>query len=317
MWTSYGLAAKLAAMTDEQHTPAPVTQLQRKLVGTGMFISDFPDTDRPEYLHALLCQLGLPRARTPMREFIRTSGNASMMLTAGKRFTGQGWQDCPLPYGTKPRLTLIHLCSEAVRTQNPVIDVGDGLKPFLSAVGIPLCGKNWSDFKNQMTYLACSEMNFAFTANGKITQTRFNPIDSFSAWAAPDTDQRGFWPDEIALSPRFFETLCEHAVPLDPRAIHALQSSALAMDAYTWLAHRLCRVKTNAGVKLSWANLKEQFGQEYKTAKDFKKEFRAALRKALCVYPDARVSEEMGGIRLYPSSSPVKRATVSLFKPKE
>lgn len=296
-------------MSDDPSESRPVTRLERKLVQAGMEIADF-DHDRPEYLHALLCQVGLPRARTAAREFSRSAGAASLMVTAGKRYDGIRWTDCPLPYGTKPRLTLLHLCSEAVRTKSPHIDVSDGIKPFLTSLGIPLCGKNWRGFLDQMGYLAASEMAFAWSSGGKVTQTRLSPIETFSAWEAPPEGQRAFWPDEIVLSPRFFETLCDHAVPLDPRAVHALQQSALAMDVYTWLAHRLCRVRTDAGTKLSWANLKEQFGHEYAASKDFKKEFRPALRKALCVYPDARVSDEIGGIRLYPSSPPIKKTSV-------
>jgi hypothetical protein len=158
-------------------------------------------------------------------------------------------------------------------------------------------------------------MTFAFqTKEHGIRQAQFLPVEEFSAWGDPVSGQFALWPDHIALSPTFFETLCEHAVPLDPRAVHALQKSALAMDVYSWMAHRLCRVRTNAGTKLSWANLKDQFGHEYATSKDFKKEFRAALRKALVVYPDARVAEEMGGIRLFPSSPPIKRTSVSFIR---
>lgn len=83
----------------------------------------------------------------------------------------------------------------------------------------------------------------------------------------------------MTLSHEFFATLAEHAVPLDPRAIHALQKSALALDVYTWLAHRLWRIKKPDGVKLSWRNLKEQFGQEYADPKDFKKSFAARCKQ--------------------------------------
>jgi hypothetical protein len=48
------------------------------------------------------------------------------------------------------------------------------------------------------------------------------------------------------------QTRCARAVPLDPRAVYALQHSALDMDIYLWLAHRLCRIFTDNGVKLCW-----------------------------------------------------------------
>ena len=292
------------------------TTLQRKLVNTGMVINDFTH-DRPEYLHAMLCQLGLPRSKTDLRSFERTSGNASMMVTAGKRFNGHEWIDSPLPYGAKPRLVLIHLCSEAVRTQNPVVDVSDGIKPFLDEMGLNMNGRSYRLFKDQMAYLACAEMRFAWHTGESVRQAHYNPIESFEAWADPFTRQASFWPDHIELAGKFFETLCEHAVPLDPRALHALQHSALAMDIYSWLAHRLCRVRTDNGQKLYWKSLKGQFGQEYGNTKDFKKAFAPALRKVLTVYPTARVRQETGGIRCFPSPPPIKKTNVSVLLPEK
>ena len=298
-------------MSDDDSKIRP---LDRKLVNTGMVINDFVH-DRPEYLHAVLCQLGLPRSATSDRHFERSSGRSSMMISGGKRFNGKTWVECPLPYGAKPRLVLIHLCSEAVRTQSPVIDVSDGIKPFLDNMGLNVCGRGYRQFKDQMAYLAAAEMRFAWHTGEKVRQANYQPVESFEAWADPFTRQAAFWPDEIKLGQPFFETLCEHAVPLDPRALHALQHSALAMDVYSWLAHRLCRVRQESGQKLYWKNLKEQFGQEYKTTKDFKKKFVPALRKVLTVYPHAKVRQENGGVRFFSSPPPIKKERIVVKLP--
>lgn len=283
----------------------------RRLVDSSLAIQA-ADTDRPEYLHALLCQLGLPRSQQATRTFQRTSGNASLLLEAGQVAVGLGkWKELPLPYGTHPRLVLYHLCSEAVRTQSAVVDVGGSLREFLRRIGVANGGTAFSRFKAQMTALSVCRMTLAMFADGRMKQVSATPIDSFDAWLHPDPSQGQLWPDVIELHPKFYETLAEHAVPLDPRAISALQGSALCLDLYTWLAHRLCRIRKQDGVKLSWGNLREQFGQEYKTAKDFKKVFRPALHKVCAAYPSARVSEmEIGGIRLMPSPPPVPKTRV-------
>jgi Plasmid encoded RepA protein len=119
----------------------------------------------------------------------------------------------------------------------------------------------------------------------------------------------------LELSQPFFETLVAHAVPLDPRAIHALKKSALALDVYSWLGHRLCRVRKQDGVKLSWSNLRKQFGQEYACSKDFKKKFRGALCKVRMVYPSARIDDEIGGIRLYSSPPPIPKSSIVVKLP--
>ena len=63
---------------------------------------------------------------------------------------------------------------------------------------------------------------------------------------------------------------------------------------------------------LSWENLRDQFGQEYKNSKDFKREFRDVLRKVWLVYPDARIEDVPGGILLRESPPPISKATFSL-----
>ena len=298
------------AMENPPALSAP-TLLQRQLVDASLTIADLTP-DRPEFLHAVLCQVGLPRARQETRVFQRTSGSASLLLEAGQRATGIGkWQEYPLPYGAMPRLVLYHLCSEAVRTQSNIVDVGGSVREFLRRVGISVGGKEFNRFKEQMTALSCCRMTLAYVSSeGRLSQMQASPIDSFDAWLHRDAAQGAFWPDVIELHPKFFSTLLEHAVPLDPRAIHALQKSSLALDVYTWLAHRLCRVRKADGVRLSWGNLRQQFGQEYACPKDFKKKFRPALFKVMSVYPDARLSEEPGGIRLLPSPPPVPKSQV-------
>ncbi|MBM3571417.1 MAG: replication protein, partial [Alphaproteobacteria bacterium] len=118
------------------------------------------------------------------------------------------------------------------------------------------------------------------------------------------------WPGELELTGEFYDTLREHAVPLDHRALAALAHSALAIDIYTWLAHRLHRVRKAEGVMLSWGNLREQFGIEYRESRDFKRAFRLALRQALAVYPEAKVEVVLGGVRLRASLPPVRQTRV-------
>ena len=62
--------------------------------------------------------------------------------------------------------------------------------------------------------------------------------------------------------------------------------------------------------------LREQFGQEYRHSRDFKKEFRQALRQVLVVYPDARLEEVMGGLLLYPSRPPLSPTVVGFSAPR-
>ena len=101
----------------------------------------------PQFLHAVLCQLGLPRNPTPNRSFERTSGRASLSLQAGRTFDGMKWMDQPLPSGTRPRLVLINLCSEAVRTRSAHVDIGGSVREFFRRLNIDPGGESMAHFK--------------------------------------------------------------------------------------------------------------------------------------------------------------------------
>jgi hypothetical protein len=271
----------------------------------------------PQFLHALLCQLGLPRRPTQERVFERTSGKASLIVEAGRWFTGSAWEPQPLPYGTRPRLVLINICSEAVRTKSPVVDIGESVRAFLRRLGIDCGGQSMANFKRQMIALSCCRLQLGYVAGGKVGQIDSKPVSRFEAWLSDEDGQRGLWPGELELSQPFFESLMSHAVPLDGEAIGRLQHSALALDVYSWLANRLCRVESNAGQVLSWSALKGQFGQEFAETKEFRRTFLEALKKAQEVYRDARLDVVRGGLRLLPSPPPCRkeRSVIALPTP--
>ena len=130
-------------------------------------------------------------------------------------------------------------------------------------------------------------------------------IDGFELWLGKDERQRVLWPAVVELSPRYFETLTRHAVPLDERAIVALANSPMALDVYAWLAQRLCRIRRGVGQAVSWPALQEQFGFGYGRMRDFKLHFCGILTEVHAQYRDAKFELEEAGLRLYQSPPPV------------
>jgi hypothetical protein len=210
---------------------------------------------------------------------------------------------------------LVHLCTEAVRTGNPEIEVGRSVREFLHRLGIESTGGKkgtYTMFRKQMQALAACTLRLSYPIGDKIANLQAPPIEEFHAWIRGEEEegQGALWPGVMKLSPRFFDSLREHAVPLDGRALAALKHSALALDLYSWLGHRLCRVRKEDGIRVTWAALKDQFGEEYRNPQDFKKEVRSALRQVLAVYPSARLDEVTGGLQLRPSPPPIPKTQV-------
>jgi hypothetical protein len=246
----------------------------------------------------------------------------SILLEAGKLYNGREFVEMPLPYGVTPRLVMVHVSTEAIRMRCRTVEIGDSMREFLRALGMSTSGGERGGYitlKRQMEALAACRLTLGMKEEGRVVTIDSKPIKRFEAWIQPSGGDRAgtyeaqhaLWPGIMELSQEFYETLTTHAVPLDYRALAALQHSALALDIYTWLAHRLCRVTRAQGVKLSWSNLRDQFGQEYGDPKDFKREFRRSLHQVSTVYPEARFGEEIGGIVLYPSHPPLSRTTVA------
>jgi hypothetical protein len=295
----------------------PTTKV--KIIDAAAEIMGEPDTDELAFLHTVLAQCCLPYREPHTRDYFHRNGKASLLISAG--FLMDETETPVLqgvPYGAKPRLLMTHLCTEAVRTKSPVIPVGDSMSAFMRELGLKVTGGKEGSigrFKEQLNRLAASRMQLMFSQGDRATT--YNPaplIKQFDVWFPTDARQRMLWPSEVTLSDEFFESLQGHALPLDPRALHALQHSARALDVYTWLAHRLPRVKQRDGTKVSWAALHAQFGADVKDNKTFRRQFRTALRKAVSVYPDAKVEQVDGGLFLRSSKPPIRRKMVGVKK---
>jgi len=281
--------------------PEPTAKKTKlRLIEAGATIATEP-VENPGYLHTVLAQCGMPRRKVDGKTYERTNGNVSLLMTAGKLWDGKEWKPQPLPYGTRPRLALIHISAEAVRTRSPVVNVGHSVSEFLTRLGVNTGGREFNRFQQHMRALAACEMRLGM---GKETIMDAAPIKRFRLWQQGPDGQRTLWPGTVTLSDEFFRSLIDAAVPLDMRAIAGLKHSALALDMYAWLAHRLHRVRAQVGEPISWLALQAQFG-EYRNTKDFRREAMAALVAVQAVYPAAKIEPIRGGLRLLPSPPPV------------
>ncbi len=277
------------------------------------------------YQHSLLCQTGLPTKQPGegIRFWERRQGRAHVMLEAGHAYhPGKGRaMELPLPYGPKARLVMIHVHSQAVRTQSPVVDVGDSMTSFVRRVMSgpekqrDPNGREIRAFKDQLAALAAARMSFAFLADGRATQVNAQIIRSFDVWFPKDASQRVFWPSTVELSPEYFENLARHAVPLHDRAISALSHSAVALDAYCWLSQRLHWITPGKPQLVPWVSLYEQFGQGYSQLRQFRAFFLKMLRQVHTVYPEARFDIDRRGMLLHQSQPPISRRLIVVNSP--
>jgi hypothetical protein len=278
----------------------------------------------PEILafqHSIFCQVGLAY-RNPgaeVRAWERVNGGARLKILAGEALDPgrDEWVPLGLPYGPKPRLILIHLASEAIRTGSPVVPVEDSLTAFVRGLlRYAPNGFEIRQFKDQLAALAAATIRIGFAkSNERATTINTQIVQGFDVWLPKDQRQRVLWPTTIRLSHEYFASLQDHAVPLDERAVAALATSCMALDIYCWLAQRLHRLPPERPLLLPWPALKLQFGWHYGRMNNFRRDFRQALIEVRTQYPDARFDLDHRGLLLRHSRPPIAPKMVPVPKP--
>lgn len=266
------------------------------------------------FQHSVLCQAFLPY-RNPGDEvelWERNQGNASLCIQTlkVKHFETGERVSLGLPYGTKARLILAHINSQAIITQNPAVNVADSMTGFIKRIGLADTGRNIKEVKNQLSRIAASILSVSYyiPEQKRSINTDFKLVRSYDLWFPKDERQRILWSSQIELSEEYFKSLIDHAIPLDERALAALSHNAMGLDVYSWLAQRLHRIPTGNPQFITWKAIKDQFGTDFGRMDNFKAHFREVLKLVKLVYQDARVTEiENKGFNLFQSLSPVPK----------
>lgn len=242
-----------------------------------------------------MVQASLPSKRVEGVEFIRTNGNFTLSLMAPSRIG--------LPYGTIPRLMLTWLATEAVRTRERELILGDSLSGFMRQLGMVPTGGRWGSIprmKEQAKRLFATSITGIYDddrqtgiLNGKIADK------AYLWWDSKSPDQAGLWHSTVILSESFHSEVINHPVPIDLRAVHALKRSPLALDIYAWLTYRNSYATRTSSIP--WEAVAAQFGSDYKRLRDFREAFLGELKKVLVVYPEARLEPSVSSLTVHPT----------------
>ena len=116
----------------------------------------------------------------------------------------------------------------------------------------------------------------------------------------------------MRFSSIYFQSLMQHAVPLNEAAVSRLSHSAMCLDIYTWLAQRLHRVDPKKPAFVPWISLKQQFGPDYAGMNDFRRVFKRTLAQVQKVYRVAKFVVNGGGMILHNSQPPVLRRLIQI-----
>jgi hypothetical protein len=262
------------------------------------------------YLFSGWAQAALPHRRLPDDVAWQvTTDRVTLIVQPGLRPTSSGVPaSVGVPYGSRARLILLYLQTEAVRTNSREVELGRSLHAWLRRLEIPIGGKQMASVRDQAERISRCRLSFEIRQGSRTGLVNQHILDT-SMFIDDDNVSCGIFVEKASISQSFFDELKKHPVPVEEAAVRQIANNSLALDVYCWLAYRLHSL--NAPLTVSWKALHGQFGRSVARLDHFKEHFRTVLTLATSVYPDANVEDASSGIGivLKPSKPPVASRT--------
>ncbi|MGE0853608.1 MAG: replication protein RepA [Hyphomicrobiaceae bacterium] len=294
-------------------TIKPLTRQTKKIIQASADIQlDAPSDQDKAFLARQLVQATLPHSdpgNVPV--WSRQNGNVTLTIQQGYKRDGE-----PVghPYGTIPRLLMYWMTTEAIRTKESKLVLGDSLAMFMEELGLDSRGKGpRSDrvrLEEQMKRLFAARISFEGILHqdgmeGEVTQ--YLPVARRTVfwWNQKNPEQRALWESYVELDQDFFQAITANPVPVDLRALRAIKRSPLALDLYSLLTYQAFRAgKAGRPRFMTWRQLQGALGTSYADPADLKKAVKDALKKIEAVYPGLAIGGREGGLEVLPESLP-------------
>ncbi len=265
------------------------------------------------YLYSGWAQSALPHKRLADDASwqVRTD-YVSLLVEPGKRHTLTG-DPIPVgvPYGSRARLIILYLQSEAMRTNSREIELGRSLHAWLRKLDISIGGSSMAAVRDQAERISRCRMSFQIKQGNRTGLINQNILDTAMFVDANGNGPQGsLFVETAKLSEMFFEQLKRHPVPIEESAIKSISNNSQAIDIYCFLAYRLHAL--SAPTMVTWKGLMAQFGAGVSAPFKFRQQFRSTLELAMAVYPEAKVEVLSKGVMLHPSPPPVSPKIFSM-----
>lgn len=247
--------------------------------------------DATLWQHRAFCQLGLPPSTPKDGLWSCEAGGASIAMEAASAATdGEG---LPLPGGPILRLLLLHVFTAAMRDGSSAVKVGDDAAALASSLGLAATPRRLKELAAQSERLVKARLRVAEgkgAALSVLDARRRSGIRS-----GPSS-----WRPVLHLTERFFASLQQNAVALDRGVVAALAGSALALDAYAWLAATLPAASADRPVLTTWPELQQRFGEGGPpNAVAFGRAFSKSLATVGAACPMLRFMVDRDGVTLH------------------
>jgi hypothetical protein len=264
------------------------------------------------YIPSLLVQSPLPVRDPKGNEFIRRSGNQEVKIISSPG----------VPFGHIGRLTLALAVTDALRNHSNRVELGT-VTGWLARLDTAATGGKEGSIgrvkeqfnrigQTMITVSAKAQHSEGFqqkTANFVIA----DELELFWDKRVSLSEMPTLFQNFILFSPKFYDYLTNHAVPVD-LAVYDKFQAPLAQDIYAWLAWKLHNL--DSSLPLSWSQIEAQFSDgPSSNPRQWRKRWALAAVEVIALgYGDAKVDTSVDGVVLHPSPKAVKpRETGYLF----
>ncbi len=226
-------------------------------------------------------QKQLPQSQQYWR--LQSASNKTVIIQPG-RCKLTGYPPMKIPYGFAPRLIFAYVVGEAVRGKQSV-NLGRTKHRFLKALGVSTNSRNYHRVCEQIMYLATCQIEvtqfnhtkksaqfeidrynvaknikyqrplFVFEENQRVAHLVFDPNLDIQKPNPLD------WNTTFTLSDDFYKLVRDKPMPVNLDHLKSLARSPRRMDIYTWLSHRVYRIK-NKPVNVPLTSVHRQFAPD-------------------------------------------------------
>ena len=264
------------------------------------------DSDSQEmgFMARLLTLCSLPRTDPGDRmQYKRQNGPYKLIMIAGG--------DNKLPFGNLPRLLLAWVCTEAVRTQEKRLVLGQSLAKFMQILGINSdSGGSRGDrtrLKKQIDRLFNCHIDMIYESReGKASAGGRLAPKTMLWWDFKQPNQDTLWTSWVELGEELFHEIVNHPMPIDMGILKALKRSSLGLDLYMWLSYKTFTLyrQGKKPERLAWDQLYRQFGSDPFLAADkitvqnFRKDVLREIAKLKLCWPELDVISTTGALEV-------------------
>jgi hypothetical protein len=181
-----------------------------------------------EISYSGFCLASLPHKRLPHEQVWRRHGGGVTLEVEPGRMPLTD-RRVGIPYGSRARLILLYLQTEALRNHSPDVELGRSMRAWLGRMGLPLGGKTYRDVRDQALRVSLCRLTFSWAHGRKIAFRDEKIVQRGIIDPQADGDQEGLWVDTVRLSDLFYHELLQHPVPVAEAAIRAIANHSLAI----------------------------------------------------------------------------------------